>query len=62
MEYKGGPWKIPEECIVRTAVCQKAPARLKHRQAVKKMKPAAFAVIELCCSEGIGQLVSQSVS
>jgi len=36
MEHKGGHWLVPKECIGRTAVCQKAPLRLKRHQTVKK--------------------------
>ena len=29
MERKGGHWLVPEECIARTVICQKAPLGLK---------------------------------
>jgi len=40
----------------------KVPLGLKRRRTVTKIKPVALAIIELHWSEGIRQLVSQSVS
>jgi len=37
------------------------PKGLKQHQTVKKIKPVALVVVELPWSEGIRQLVSQSV-
>ena len=54
--------EIHEECIVRTAVCQKAPVGPKQHRTVKKIKPVTLAVIELRLSEGISQLLTYSVS
>ena len=45
-----------------TAICQNARVRLKRCRTVKKIKPVALTIIELCLSEGISQLVTQSVS
>jgi len=54
MGHKRRHWLVHEECIVHTAVCQKYEVMLNS----KKFKPIALAVIELCQSEGIKQLVS----
>ena len=45
--------------MMHTAVFQKAPVMLNQHE---KIKPIALAIIELHLSEGIKQLVSQSVS
>ena len=59
MGHKGGHWQVHEECIVCTAVCQKAYVRLKRRRTMKNMiKPVALAIIELRLSEGINQLLT----
>jgi len=44
MEYKGGHWKVHEQCIVHT---EKAPLKPKRCHTVKKAKPAALAIAEL---------------
>ena len=61
MGHKEGHWQVHEECIVRTAVCQKAPLGPRLCQTVKKIKPIALAVITLRLSEGTSQSVKQSV-
>jgi len=42
-------WKVNEECIVCTAVCQKAPLRPEQHPT----KCIALVIVELCWSEGI---------
>jgi len=37
-----------EECIVRTAICQKAPLRLKQYWNSEKNESAPLAIVELC--------------
>jgi len=59
MGHKGGPWEAHEECIVRTAVCQKTHLGTKQRQTVKKIKPIALAVIELRRHRAVSQSVSR---
>ena len=48
MEHKGGHWLVHEECIVHTAVCQKATEATPNSE---KIKVVALAFIELCSSE-----------
>jgi len=55
IKHKGGHWQVPEEYIARTVVCQKAPKATSNSEI---LKPVALAIIELCWSEGIRQLVS----
>ena len=47
MDHKGGHWEVPEECIARTGVGQKAPLRVEAMLIREKIKPVALAVIEL---------------
>ena len=49
------------ECIVRTAVCQKGTSQAEAMSNNEKIKPVALAVIDLCLSESIRLLGSQSV-
>ena len=59
--HKGGQWYVHKECIVWTAVYQKASLRLKQCQTVKKSSWQPYVVfIELCLSEDISQSVSYS--
>ena len=51
-----------EEYVIHTVVRQKAPLGPKLCQTVKKIRPIALAINELCLSEGISQSVTQSVS
>ena len=57
MGHKGGQRYVYGTCIVRTAVCQKAPFWLKQCQ---KIKLVSLAIIKLHLPEGI--IVSQSGS
>ena len=58
MGHKGGHWYVHEECILRTAVCQR---HRSGRSDIKqgKIKPVALTVIKLRLSEGTSQLLSQ---
>ena len=42
-------------------ICQKAPLGTKATSNSEKIKPVALAVVELRLSEGISQLLSQSL-
>ena len=42
-------------------ICQKAPLGAKATSNSEKIKPVALAVVELRLSEGISQLLSQSL-
>ena len=52
MEHKGGHWLVHEECIVRTAVCQKSTSQA---EAMSDSEKITLATIELCLAEGINQ-------
>ena len=53
---------VHEECIVRTAICQKAPLRPKQHRTVKKIKPIALDISYACLKESVSQLLGQSVN
>jgi len=53
IKHKGGHWLVPEQCIGRTAVCQKAPSWTKTTSNSEKIKQIVLDVIELRWSEGI---------
>ena len=56
-------WDAKEECIVHTAICQKAPVGPKRHRTVKKSSPyVALADIKLRLSEGIRQSISLTIS
>jgi len=60
-DKKEGPGKSMKN-VLYVLRCAKSTFRDKATLNNKKIKPIALAVIKLCLSEGIRQLVSQSVS
>jgi len=59
MGHKGGPTKNGMDCMCSGMA--KGTSRVEATSNSKKIKPVALAIVELRESEGISQLVSQSV-